>query len=97
MVILQGWVAPQETEVFVNQMGLQLERRVTDRLGAERWSCVGKGHQLCPTPKVSSHGDLSALLPRSPDLSHWPLLRASALKASKPSVGFDPYPRLSAA
>lgn len=36
-VVLQGWVSPQETEVFVNQMGLQvswLEGRVTDRLGA---------------------------------------------------------------
>lgn len=31
-----------------------------------------------------------ALFPRrSPVLSHWPLLGTSALKPSKPSVGFD--------
>ena len=50
MVILQGWV-------FVNQMGLQLEKKITDRLGAEQWSCAGKGQELCPSPKVRSPGD----------------------------------------
>lgn len=56
-MVLQGWVTPQEAEGFVSQMGLQvswLEGRVTDKLGAERWPCAGKGHQLCPIQRLAA-------------------------------------------